>query len=67
MPGSQEFVDLNQQPEPLTPQHPDKMNTALLWCLQGMEAELPCEESLRAQTPAAMTGLVVFLASAFAS
>lgn len=40
MPGSQEFMDLIQQPEPLTPQHPDKMNTALLWCLQGMEVEL---------------------------
>lgn len=35
MPGPQEFMDLIQQPEPLTPQHPDKMNTALLWCLQG--------------------------------
>lgn len=44
MPGSQEFMDLIQQPEPLTPQHPDKMNTALLWCLQGMEVELLCEE-----------------------
>lgn len=40
MPGSQEFMDLIQQPEPLIPQHPDKMNTALLWCLQGMEVEL---------------------------
>lgn len=43
-PSSQEFVDLNQQPELLTPQHPDKMNTALLWCLQGMEVEMLCEE-----------------------